>query len=143
MRKIQALVFLAAVATLSTLAQATDVTLGWTAPAANTDGSSPPVLSGYNIYMASTDAALSALPLQVNGGKPNVTVSNVLTYVYKSVAPGTYFYAITAWFCPGSTGAGCVESVQSPHVSITVAPPVVVPGSPTNVKISATLSAPQ
>jgi hypothetical protein len=127
---------------LSQVSHAADVTLTWSAPTANSDGSTPPVIGGYNIYSASTDAALTALPDTIHGGKTN-SVGNVLTYTYKNVAPGTYYYAVTTWYCaPGQTGTACSESRQSAHVSTTVAPPQRVPGPPANTKITVTVSAP-
>lgn len=123
-------------------AQATDVTLTWTAPTTNSDGSTPALIGGYNIYAASTDAALTALPNSLAGGKPN-SVGKVLTYTYKAAAPGTYFYALTTWYCPPTGGqAACVESAQSAHVTTTVTAPVISPGVPGKVSISATVAAP-
>lgn len=118
---------------------ATDVTLTWVAPTANADGSTPALVGGYNIYSAATDAALTALPDTQHGGKAN-SVGKVLTYTYKSVAPGTYYYAITTWYCADSTN--CAESAQSAHVSVTVSPPAKVPGPPANTKVTVTVSAP-
>lgn len=120
-------------------AHATDVTLTWSAPTVNSDGSTPPLIGGYNIYVASTDAALTALPDTLHGGKTN-SVGKVLTYTYKSVAPGTYYYAVTTWYCAGT--GNCAESAQSAHVSTTVSPPVKTPGPPVNTKITVTVSAP-
>jgi hypothetical protein len=77
-------------------AHAADVTLTWIPPIANTDGTTPALLGGYNIYSAATDAALTALPNTIAGGKA-LSVGNVLTYTLKSVTPGTYVYAVTAW----------------------------------------------
>jgi hypothetical protein len=116
------------------------VTLTWSAPVANSDGSTPPLIGGYNVYVANTDSDLTALPNTLNGGKP-ISVGNVLTYAFTSVVPGTYFYAVTTWYC--STGHVCVESPQSAHISTTVAAPVIVPGTPTNVQISVSVTAPK
>lgn len=123
---------------------ATSVTLSWTAPTANTDGSTPALVSGYNLYQDTSDAALSAQKPTAQGGKPavNGTVLNspaMLTYTLANVLPGTYYYALTAWYCTNvATGTGCVESVQSAHVSTTVAATPKVPGTPANIKISVT-----
>lgn len=115
---------------------AADVTLTWPAPTANTDGSTPAAVAGYNVYMAGSDAALTALPNTLNGCKSiapgatppatgcyAVSVGNVLTYLYKNLPPGTYFFAVTAWNC--QTGQPCTESSQSPHASKVIAAPVV------------------
>src|ERR1700730_1541778 len=93
---------------LAPLAQATDVTLNWTAPAANADGSKPAVVGGYNIYVAGTDAALSTMVHTPQ----TLSVGNVLTYTYKNVAPGNYVYAITTWYCVPPTTWPCTESAQ-------------------------------
>jgi hypothetical protein len=121
-------------------AHATDVTLSWAAPTANTDGSTPAVIGGYNIYSAATDAALTALPNTIAGGK-TLSVGNVLTYTFKNVAPGNYVYAVTTWYCV-TAGTNCAESDQAAHVSTVVSPKVVTPGIPGGVKITATVSAP-
>jgi hypothetical protein len=121
------------------VAHSADVTLTWTAPTANMDGSTPALIGGYNIYSAATDTGLTALLDTLHGGKAN-SVGNVLTYTYKNVAPGNYVYAVTTWYCP-PTGP-CVESPQSAHVSTTVSPPTATPGRPGSVKITVTVSAP-
>lgn len=133
---------LSALLLLAPLAHAADVTLNWTAPTANVDGSTPAAIGGYNIYSAPTDLALTALPDTIHGGKA-LSVGKVLTYTIKAVLPGNYVYAVTAWYCP-PTGA-CTESAQSMHVSTTVAAPVVTPpkpGSPGSVTITVSVSAP-
>ena len=120
----------------------TDVTLTWSAPATNTDGSTPANIDGYNIYVAATDAALSALPNTLHGGS-TLSVGNVLTYTFKNVAPGTYVYAVTAWHWP--PGGVATESAQSAHVSAVVGAPVVTtttPSAPGSVKVTVTVSAP-
>lgn len=122
------------------LAHASDVTLTWTAPTTNADGSTPALIGGYNIYSASTDAALTALPNTLNGGKTN-SVGNVLTYTYHNVPPGNYVYALTTWYCPAG-GVGCTESAQSAHVSTIVSAPTKTPGIPNSVKITVIVSAP-
>lgn len=123
-------------------AKATDITLSWTAPTSNTDGSSPAVISGYNIYVAPTDAALTAMPNTMAGAKATVSAGNVLAYKFVNVVPGTYFYAVTVWYC--DPNHSCTESVQSGHATATVKPPVIVTKTataPGSVTVSATLTA--
>lgn len=120
--------------------QAADVTLTWTAPTANADGSTPPVIGGYNIWLAGTDAALTALPDTMHGGTPAAKPGNVLAYTFKGVLPGTYFYAVTTWYCVDASN--CAESRQSAHVSATVSAPTKVPGPPATTKVTVTVSAP-
>ncbi len=120
----------------------TDVTLTWSAPTANVDGSTPVGVSGYNLYVAASDAALSALPDTLHGGTA-LSVGNVLAYTFKSVAPGTYHYAVTAWYWP--SGGSATESAQSAHVSAVVGAPVLIPPTPSapgSVKVTITVSAP-
>lgn len=126
---------------LAQVSHAADVTLTWLAPTANTDASTPPLIGGYNIYVAGTDAALTALPNTLMAGGKALSVGNVLTYTYKNVAPGTYFYAVTTWYCTPAPQT-CSESVQSAHVSTTVSAPVKIPGPPTSTKITVTVSSP-
>lgn len=123
------------------LAHAADVTVNWTAPLANTDGTTPAKIGGYNLYSAATDAALTALPNTLNGGKA-LSVGNVLTYTIKAVPPGTYVYTVTAWYC--ATATNCTESAQGPHVSTTISAPVLTPtpAAPGKTTIAVTVSAP-
>lgn len=124
---------------LATTAHAADVTLTWAAPTSNTDGSIPALIGGYNVYSAPTDAALTALPNTQAGGKA-LSVGNVLSTTLKGVAPGTYVYAVTTWYC--ASAGNCAESAQSAHVSTTIAAPVGKPGIPGGVKVTVSVSAP-
>jgi hypothetical protein len=125
---------------LSSVANAADVTLTWTAPTANADGSVPALIGGYDCWVAPDDATLSALPDTQHGGKPAFSVgASQLSCTFKNVAPGTYVYAVSTWACPPT---GCVVSARSAHASTTVSAPVIVPGPPTNTKITVTVSAP-
>jgi hypothetical protein len=123
-------------------ARATDVTLTWTAPTANNDGTTPALVGGYNLYVATSDAQLTTIPNTLHGGHP-ISVGNVLTATLKAVLPGTYVYAVTAWYC--ATATNCTESAQSAHVSTTVGSPVTTtptPGIPGSVKVTVTVSSP-
>lgn len=96
------------------------VTLNWTAPTANSDGSALTPLTGYNIYMGATASQL----LQV----ASITNPGLLTWTSAPLSTGTYFFTITA--LNSST-----ESAQSaPPVSFPVAAPKTAPGAPTGVK---------
>jgi hypothetical protein len=110
------------------------ITLSWTAPTANADGSKPAQVAGYNVYVASTDAALTALPNTITGAPAPanlLSVGLVLTHTFMSVPVGTYYYAVTAWNCATRP---CAESVQSAHIAVVVTAPVgaVKPGPPGN-----------
>lgn len=142
MKTFVALLILTLGALVAPNAHATDVTLTWSAPTANTDGSTPAKIGGYNLYVSATDASLSGLADTLHGGKA-LSVGNVLTYTYRNVLPGTYFYAVTAWYC--ATSATCVESAQSAHVSTTIGGPIVTaatPSAPGSVKVTVTVSSP-
>lgn len=130
-------------------AGANQLSISWAAPTSNTDGSTPAAVSGYNVYVATSDAALTAMP-SVGGGTPNCTTSSLncatsvagtSTLSYKTVGlpAGTYYVAVTAWYCPGTSG--CTESAQSAHVNGPVTNPVITPNAPGSVSISATVTA--
>jgi hypothetical protein len=123
------------------------VTLSWTAPSVNADGSTPVTVGGYNLYQDTTDAGLTAQGNTTTGvpvctgtviNKCALSVGNVLAFTFPNVAPGSYVWAVTAWYCP-STGK-CVESVQSAHVSATIT--IAAPGPPEKVKVTITVPSP-
>ncbi len=69
------------------------VTLSWTPPAENTDGSALIDLAGYNIYWGMTP-----------GSYPNsVRIDNgsVSTYVVENLVPGTYEFVATSFNSAG------------------------------------------
>ncbi|HEX3843511.1 MAG TPA: fibronectin type III domain-containing protein [Steroidobacteraceae bacterium] len=82
------------------------VTLNWSPPTENTDGSPLTNLAGYNIHYGTTSGDYSQ----------TVSVSNpgLATYVVDNLGPGTYYFTIGA---VSSTGA---ESPLSPEVATTV-----------------------
>lgn len=63
----------------------TSLTLTWTAPTGYTDGSAPDV-SGYNIYLGTSEASLNQVT-QVGPG--------ILTYTFENLPPGVYYAAMT------------------------------------------------
>jgi hypothetical protein len=124
------------------------LTASWLAPTTNTDGSAyvPAASAGYNVYVASTDAALTAMPNVGHGttvcpaAGPSlgcataVQGTTTLSVVSAGLVPGTYFFAVTAWTCP--TATTCQESAQSVHASGTIAaPPPSVPSAPTGLTL--------
>ena len=69
------------------------MTLNWTAPTENEDGSPLEDLSGYRIYWGATP-----------GNYPNsVTIDNpgLTTYVVDNLAPGTYEFVATSFNAAG------------------------------------------
>lgn len=103
------------------------VTLAWTAPTQNTDGSALTDLAGFNIYQGTSPTTLSLVGSVGPGGG---------TYTTPSLAPGTYYFAVTAT-------TASAESAESAVVSAVVSPPPVpkVPGAPANLKITVTVTA--
>jgi len=82
------------------------VTLNWTPPTENTDGTPLTNLAGYDIHYGTASGDYTQ----------NVSVSNpgLATYVVDNLGPGTYYFSVAA---VNSTGA---ESPLSPEVSMTV-----------------------
>lgn len=134
------------------VANPNQLTISWIAPTSNTDGSTPAKVTGYNLYFASTDAALTALP-NVGGGTKPCPVGNTsllcatavqvpaLSYQTVGLPAGTYFADVTAFYCPtGSTA--CTESGPSAHVSGTISAPVTTPtpNTPGSVTITAVVT---
>ena len=103
------------------------VGLSWTAPTQNSDGSALTDLKGFNIYQGTSPTALAKV------GTANAGVS---AYATAPLVPGTYYFAVTSF------NSANVESAQSAVVSTVVAPPPPkIPGVPSNVKITVTVTA--
>ncbi len=82
------------------------VTLDWTIPTLNTDGSALTDLAGFRVYYGSS---ASALTKQVSIGSPATTQASI-----EQLTVGTWYFAISDY-----TGAG-VESAKSSVVSLVV-----------------------
>jgi hypothetical protein len=82
------------------------VTLNWTAPTENTDGTPLTDLSGYDIHYGNASGNYTQ----------TITVSNpgLATYVVDNLTPGTYYFSVTAVNSQGT------ESPLSSEVSTTV-----------------------
>lgn len=72
--------------TLTVTAPATSVTLTWDASTTNTDGTALTDLAGYKVYYGTSPGNYTAT---INAG-------NVTTYMVSGLAPGTYYFAVTA-----------------------------------------------
>jgi hypothetical protein len=81
-------------------------TLSWTPPTQNTDGSPLTNLAGYRIYWGTAPGNYTSSVTLTNPG--------LSSYVVSSLAPGTYYFVVTA---RNSTG---VESVLSNMASKTI-----------------------
>jgi F0F1-type ATP synthase membrane subunit c/vacuolar-type H+-ATPase subunit K len=82
------------------------VTLNWTPPTENTNGSALTNLAGYDIHYGTTPGDYTQ----------TISVSNagIATYVVDDLTPGTYYFAVAAVNSQGT------ESPSSPEVSATV-----------------------
>lgn len=84
----------------------TGVTINWTPPTENTDGTALTNLAGYDIHYGT----------QPGNYTQTVSVSNpgIASYVVDNLSPGTYYFAVTAVNAQGA------ESPLSSAVSATV-----------------------
>jgi hypothetical protein len=89
-------------ATLSTSA----VTISWSAPIDNTNGSALTNLAGYNIYYGTNSTSLSE--------KISLNTVGLLSYVISELSSGTWYFAVT------SVNSAGVESSPSATVSTTI-----------------------
>lgn len=69
------------------------VTLSWTAPTQNTDGTALTNLAGYRVVYGTSSSALNQT-VQVNAG--------VSTIVVENLAPATYYFAVRAYTTSGA-----------------------------------------
>jgi hypothetical protein len=67
-------------------------TLSWDDPTTNTDGSTLTGLAGCKIYYGTSPGVYSAI----------IDAGNVTTYVINNLAPGTYYFAVTAYDASGN-----------------------------------------
>lgn len=67
--------------------------LCWTAPTKNSDDSPIYDLAGYNVYWDTTSATLGTL----SASKAQVSGANSTTYTVTGLAPGDWYFAVTAY----------------------------------------------
>lgn len=121
-------------ALLSTQAQATDITLNWTAPQSNTDGTKPALFEGFNVYRSSTlPVVVGKTPGPIAGSSLNPLGPGILTFTDKNVPPGTYYYGVTAWHCDPT---GCSESVAAVSGAVTINRVSSIPGVPGSITVT-------
>ena len=115
------------------LAQPTfTVTLSWTAPITNEDGSTLTNLAGYRVYYGRSAEEVVIGPNVIEVGDPGA-VQHVLTQ--NVLQPNTlYFFAVTAVNTNG------VESALS-NIAQHTTPDTSVPGAPTNVSVEIVFNA--
>ncbi len=71
--------------------------LSWTAPTTNTDGAAITGLAGYRVYVGTDPNDLS-----LRGG---VSGFSSTTFAVIGLAPGTYYFAVTAYNLSGKESA--------------------------------------
>ena len=79
------------------------VTLSWTPPTQNVDGSYLTDLAGYNIYYGLTEGQYSQ--------RINIDNPGIATYVVTNLSPNTYYFVATSFNTSG---------VESPYSSVVV-----------------------
>lgn len=72
-------------------------TLTWTAPLLNTDGTALTDLAGYHIYYGTSAGALTT--------QIDVAGTTATTYAITGLAPGTYYFTVTAYSSVGTESA--------------------------------------
>jgi hypothetical protein len=82
------------------------VTLTWTAPTENTNGSALTDLAGYTIHYGTQS--------QVYTSTINIENAGLTAYVISNLPAGTYFFVLTDFTNDG------ISSADSPQVSATV-----------------------
>ncbi len=91
--------------------------LSWTPPTENTDGTPLLDLSGHKIYIRPAEGSYTEL---IDLSNPALT-----TYVVDNLAPGTYFFVITAYNSAGRDSEA--SSVVSKTINVPSNTPVSVP----------------
>ncbi len=109
------------------------VTLAWTVPLANVDGSTPANVLGWNVYRSTT--------LPVPTGSPAVPISKAIpllaaTLTYIDISPPGTYYAVTAWGCDVPPTGKCVESDPITTGAVVVIKPPAKPGSPASITVT-------
>ena len=106
------------------------ITLNWTAPTTNTDGSTLTDLAGYKIYYGNS-----------SGNYTNsVNVGNASSYTFSSLNNGTYYFAATAYDTSGVESALSNEVAKTQSAVSDTTPPTVtsftIPSSSSSLTIS-------
>lgn len=92
------------------------VTLTWTAPTTNTDGTPLTDLAGYKLYYGKVSGTYTSVI---------TIVGNVTTYTVTGLLDGTYYFVVTAYDAVGN------ESAYSNQVSYTI--DTLAPSRPGNL----------
>lgn len=97
-------------------AEAGQAIVSWTAPATNVDGT-PAIVIGYKVHYGTVSKTYTVVK----------DVGSVLTYTITGLAPGTWFFAVTAYNAGG-------DSAYSNEASKFITMPVPVPPMGCTVK---------
>ncbi len=93
------------------------ITLRWTAPSENMDGSKPPRIAGYNVYRS--EESTKALPALINKDPVRNPEFEDLNFRFDT----TYHYSVSTVGSLGSPKAESLPSEESPFPSRNVFPP--------------------
>jgi hypothetical protein len=93
------------ISSIGGLAGTGSVTLAWQPPTQNADGSPLRDLSGYNIYVGTSSHAYEYREIRLDN--PGLTA-----YVVENLAPGTYYFAATAFNSSGVESSFSGEVVR-------------------------------
>lgn len=129
----------------------TTANLSWIAPTANTDGSTPASIDGYNVYLDDSAAPSLATATKIGGGPGFIIPPSQLSYVVTGLAAGNHNFAVQCWTCTN----GCGESDPSAWVSkinaaassgaasatVNVTPTSTIPNPPTGLQVAAETTA--
>ncbi len=108
------------------------ITLNWTAPTTNTDGTPLTDLSGYKLYYGTSAGNYTN----------SITLGNVITYTLNNLANGTYYFVATAYTAAGSESAPSNEVSKTESATSDTTPPTVntftIPATATSLTVSIT-----
>ena len=91
------------------------ITLNWTRPATNTDGTQLTDLAGYKVYYGSSSRSYIA----------PIVVGNVNTYTFTNLAAGSYYFAVTAYDTSGNESAFSNEVFKTELSNVTIVNPKI------------------
>jgi hypothetical protein len=103
------------------------ITLSWTAPTTNTDGSSLTDLTGYNLHYGSSSGVYGS----------SINIGNVTSYTLNNLQAGNYYFALTAYNSLGVNSADSNEVVKTVYADTT--PPLVTAFSIPDTSASLTI----
>lgn len=121
--------------------------LSWIGPTANTDGSMPASVDGYNVYLDDSAAPSLATATKIAGGAGLPIPASQLSYVVTGLSAGKHNLAVQAWTC----ASGCAESDPSAwatktnaaassgaaNATVIVTPAGTTPNPPTGLQVAA------